>query len=120
MFHVKPKTLGFMTLGVWLAAVGSAAALSYELKRPPVPLDEETPPPISSPAAEAVVVWLPQTDPQAQDVLLISETTIVGAIPRGVKPLALTPAPAYKDITEMHCAEWRELSAGSGHVQICD
>jgi hypothetical protein len=120
MFHVKRRTLGFVTVRVWLAAIGSAAALSYELKRPPVPLVDDELPPISSPAVAAFVVALPRTAPEAEDTLLMPEITIAGNLPRRVKPVMPAPARAYRDITEMHCDEWRELSMGSGRVQICD
>jgi hypothetical protein len=67
----------------------------------------------------AVVVALTRTAPDVEDVLLIPEITIAGSVPRRVNPLARAPH-AYRDITEMHCDEWRELSMGSGRVQICD
>jgi hypothetical protein len=58
------------------------------------------------------------TKPVVQDVLQIPEITITARAPMKAKRVDATPA--FRDISEMRCDEWRELSAGSGRVQTCE
>src|SRR5580704_14554635 len=105
------------TLGVWIAAVGSVAALTYDLNRPlhfegapstEVATPDQTPQPLAEPASVA------------PPVLYLPTITIVGH--REAFPLAApAPKPAKaKDISEMNCGDWRGLDMGRGQVQVCE
>jgi hypothetical protein len=108
----KGTVLTAITVFVWIAAVGSAAALTYNLNRPLVyPNDGAPPPPISSPAVlalESAAITMPTPE--------IHVATAAGRRAAVPSPVAREP----RDIAAMHCSEWHELQAGSGHVQICD
>jgi hypothetical protein len=108
---------------VWVAAVGSAAALTFDLNRPLVfphdvdnvvdkEADEEAPPPIgSSPAVlalESAAITMP-----------IPEINVATRAGRQTA-VRLTAPREPRDIGQMHCSDWREMQAGSGRVQICD
>jgi hypothetical protein len=122
MRTLKTRAIAILTVGVWTAAVGSAAALTYDLNRP-LKWKGETPE-LSSPTGEAspqpVTVAPVATAPSAaqeETVLQVPTITIVGRPPpRSVA----APAPTTRDISEMRCAEWRDLDMGSGHVQVCE
>ncbi|HWW88580.1 MAG TPA: hypothetical protein VNZ26_33530 [Vicinamibacterales bacterium] len=112
---MKRRTAIAVTVGVWVAAVGSAAALTYDLNRPihlpgataqlAVPINAE-----QAPVAEPVL--------ELQPVLYIPTITVVGQMPH--RPgVTREPNPAI-DIPWMHCADWRELDMGSGRVQVCE
>jgi hypothetical protein len=104
-----------VTVGVWVAALGSAAALTYDLNRPmhlagarsqlAMPINAE-----QAAVAEPVLELRP--------VLYIPTITVVGQLPHG-PGVTREPKPAV-DISRMHCADWRELDMGSGRVQICE
>jgi hypothetical protein len=123
MVHLKPRMLGFLTVAVWFAAIGTAAALTYQLSRPPVPQDDSLPT-SAAPAAAAVVFSKPAVQPveptvqPVEEVLQIPEVTIVARAPAKAKWAA--PSRVARDISEMRCDEWRELTAGSGRVQTCE
>ena len=121
MGSFKGRTVLALTVGVWLAAIGSAAALTYELNRP---LSGRLSSAASSTVTSSVVapsnlrrVTAPEVA-QAQSVLYIPVITIVGQTPRRA-PLLRGPNVA-RDISKMNCADWRELDMGSGHVQTCE
>jgi hypothetical protein len=116
MTNMKSRTAILVTLGVWLAAVGSAAALTYDLNRP-LPLVDATP------RLEAQVDPTPAaltdsvSEPPSVPVLHVSTLTVVRSAPSpavGVRPKSTT------EISQMHCADWRELNMGSGRVQVCE
>jgi hypothetical protein len=112
----KTKWIALATSGgVWLVAVGSAAALVYKF----------------NPPAE-----LPGAGYQMASPIVAKHATVKGAVEEAtvnvlrVPPVTIfgryTPPPprpatgaAPRDIREMQCSEWRELQAGSGSVQIC-
>jgi hypothetical protein len=113
MTEMKKSTAIAVTVAVWVAAAGSAAALAYDLNRPlsggaasqlVVPL-----------SAERAAVAKPAQEPER--VLYIPTITIVAQAPR--RP-AVSSAPKPRDLSQMHCANWRELDLGSGHVQVCE
>lgn len=107
-----------VTAGVWVTAVGSAAALTYDLNRP---------------LRSANVTWHRSTRLAAQpntsvsaDVESLSEHQTMLRIPtitivaESVEShAAVAPAPVT-DISQMSCSDWRELDIGSGHVQVCE
>jgi hypothetical protein len=103
-----------MTVLVWLGAIGSAAALTYDLSRPLVVSEAGPSPPMPPPPT------LPAA-PDALDATAVATREIKG-IARVHRPAPASSAPLRtpRDIAKMHCSEWRDLSAGSGRVQICD
>ena len=116
MLAMNKKTASAVTLGVWIAALGAAGALAYTLNRAPHWTDaaRQVAPSAAAPASEVL------TDPVPgwPSVLYVPPVTIVGHVQR---PLARAPTlPPAKDIARMHCADWRGLDIGSGHVQVCE
>jgi hypothetical protein len=119
MRALTKRALVALTVSVWIAAVGSAAALTYDLNQPlqwrTAPSDA-SPPAGASPVLAAVAPAAPVAA-REEAVLRIPTVTIVGRIaPRAVP----APAPTTRDISEMRCKEWRDLDMGSGHVQVCE
>jgi hypothetical protein len=115
MVPMRKRTAVAVTLGVWIAALGSAAALTYDLNRAPN-LASVTAQPTTPSAAAPVAVVRPTSN--TQPVLVIPTFTIVGTIHHSV---ANAPKPERPvDISQMRCADWRELNIGSGHVQMCE
>jgi len=114
---IPRKRILALTVAVWLAAAGSAAALTYELNRPLV----ERPFPAASaprtPAASPPGVT-DQAEPSESLVLRLPPITI--AAPAVHRPLVAPIQKKPRDISAMGCAEWRDLDMGSGHVQICE
>jgi len=113
MKAMKRGTALAVTLGVWVAALGSAAALTYDLNR--VPNVAQSPEPavaVIAPRQAAPVK--PAAEPQP--VLTIPTVTIVAQAPR--MPVAKVAKPRV-DISAMRCSDWRSLDMGSGRVQIC-
>ena len=120
MAPMKKRTAIAVTVGVWMAALGSAAALEYDLNRAPH---------LSRPHL-ASVTSLPATPltaappafallaSEVQPVLVIPTITIVGSMRRSVDREP-QPVPAV-DISNMTCTDWRGLDIGSGHVQVCE
>jgi hypothetical protein len=109
--------LAAMALGVWLTGAASAAALTYELGRPPTPADGTTDVLMSKAAAPE------QARPEG--TIAVSPPGHALRHPHVAPPLSApspftTTPPAPRDIDEMNCAEWRELDMGSGHVRICE
>jgi len=104
-----------LTLGVWVAALGSAGALIYDLSRP-LPSADATPR-VAEPANlghDAIVEQVSELSP----VLFIPTITVVGQRPlRALVTAGKRPA---IDISHMRCADWRELDMGSGQVEVCN
>lgn len=116
MLAMNKKTATVVTLGVWIAALASAAALAYVVNRPPRWADTTghvATPAAPAPAAEA------RAEPMSEwpSVLYVPTITIVGHVHR---TMASTPArPPATDIANMSCTDWRGLDIGSGRVQVC-
>jgi hypothetical protein len=126
---MKPLTrrAAFGLAGVlWLAGIGSAAALTYELKRP-LALSPQVDV-VRVPSAESAAPPLDERVSQAPTgVLQLPPITIVGqAVPvhRPMAPPMAQPAALPQrvpiDISQMRCKEWSELEMGSGRVQVCE
>jgi hypothetical protein len=112
MASLKKISLG-VTAGVWMTALGSAAALAFVLNRP---LEPRTPiEPLT--AHESVGHLLDEVTPANRVVRMPPEPAptvlhVVAARPK--------PAPTHVDIEQMRCDDWRELTMGSGHVRVCE
>jgi hypothetical protein len=102
-------------LGVWLVGIGSAAALVAVLNAPLVSRIDKV-----LPTAPVVADVEPAT-PVTASVLTVAAVTIVGQRPRATRraPVEVKPD-VSRDISAMRCGEARELTMGSGHVQICE
>jgi hypothetical protein len=124
MRTMKKRTAIAVTAAVWLASLGSAAALTYELNRPlrdgraPSPIAASSMSATASAAEARAFAAESFSEPPVIDVPTI---TIVASVERHRRssPAASRAIPV-KDISEMHCADWRSLDMGSGHVQICE
>jgi hypothetical protein len=113
MNPMKKHTALAVTVGVWIAALGSAAALTYDLNPTPRPAPE-APSGLTATTPKPSLPVKPAAEPSP--VLMIPPVTIVAAVPRA--PVAKAAKPPV-DITAMHCADWRSLDMGSGRVQVC-
>jgi hypothetical protein len=106
-----------VTLGVWTAALSAAAALSYDLNRPLHPqnaaarAEHVAPAPLEQP----VQMEITSSPPSVVTVTPLDRATTeprhIAAPPKVTKT---------KDLSDMHCADWRGLNMGRGHVQVCD
>jgi hypothetical protein len=120
MVPTKKRTSVAVAVGVWIAALGSAAALTYDLNRTPRPASETSRPTTPSTAAPVAVV---QRASEPQPILYIPTITIVGSIRRSVADAPRPEGTAdtkMRDISKMRCEDWRGLDIGSGHVQVCE
>ncbi len=118
MKPMKKRTAIAVTVAVWMAALGSAAALTYDLNRTPHIAKAHLANVTSQTAfpSSAAPTALTQPAPEAQPVLYIPTITIVGTLRR---PVDSKQVPAT-DISKMRCTDWRGLDIGSGHVQVCE
>jgi hypothetical protein len=118
MRPMNKRTAIAVTVSVWIAALGSATALAYDLNRTPHlarPHSANVTSQFATPAPAAPTVFAPPA-PEVQSVLYIPTITIVGSMRRADSE---KPAPRA-DISEMRCTDWRGLDIGSGHVQVCE
>jgi hypothetical protein len=113
---IPRKRIMAITVGVWLAAAGSAAALTYELNRPLVerPLSTATAPSSRAPSSPTAI---DRAEANELFVLQLPPITIVAQAPHRAVVARTEKKP--RDISAMRCAEWRDLDMGSGHVQVC-
>lgn len=116
MAGMKKRTAIAVTVGVWVASLGSAAALTYDLNRPlyyPVStISQRTVPALDTRSGTVV-----EPVQEVQRVLYVPTVTIVATLRR--PPVARRATQAV-DISAMHCSEWRDLDMGSGRVQTCE
>jgi hypothetical protein len=117
MLAINEKSATAVTFGVWIAALGSAAALAYTLNRAPHARDivSQVEAPLATAPAPAALAA--ESVSESPSVLYLPTFTIVGQVRRSL-PSAPAPHPA-SDIAKMHCTDWRGLDIGSGHVQVC-
>jgi hypothetical protein len=112
MAILKQRTAINVTVGLWLAAAGSAAALTHQLNRGTDP--------------RAAVAWSfgePARAPLAeQRVLYVGPVVITAPWPKSpVSVRAPAPStPIARDVYEMGCTHSRELDIGSGRVEFCE
>lgn len=121
MLTMKNRTAVAVTLGVWLAAIGSAAALTYDLNRPllPEPVTARLVEPLHAAHSAAITE---ATSPREHLLVVPTITLVAQNVQRTHAPVVneAVATPSLRDISQMHCADWRELDMGSGHVQVCD
>jgi hypothetical protein len=114
MASLKKRTAIAVAVGLWLAAAGSAAALSHHLNHG---LGARAP---GFEVARSSGAHAP-ADLAEQRVLYVP-LIVIGA-PWPHRPASVsTPAPstpAARDVSEMDCAYSRELDMGSGRVEAC-
>lgn len=115
MTSMKRRTAIIVGVGAWIAALGSAGALTYDLNRA-LPLAG----PRSELAAQvnAAPTALVESAPAEPPVLYVSTFTVVGEPPRR-RVVTVKPKPV-PEISQMDCADWRELDMGSGRVRVCE
>ncbi len=113
---IPRKRIMAITVGVWLAAAGSAAALTYELNRPLVERPSLAASAPSSRAASPPTV-IDRSETKESFVLQLPPITIVAQAPH--RAVVARTEKKARDISAMRCAEWRDLDMGSGHVQVC-
>jgi hypothetical protein len=113
---IPRKRIMAITVAVWLAAAGSAAALTYELNRP---LVERPWPAAIAPSSRAASppTAIDRSEPKESFVLQLPPITIVAQAPH--RAAVARAERKARDISAMRCAEWRDLDMGSGHVQVC-
>jgi hypothetical protein len=112
MAGMKYRTALAVTVGVWIAAVGSAVALAYELNRPLHSVDHVSQPAVPTLDATSALV----VEPAQESIVYLPTLTIVGRA-RAAPVARRTTLPI--DIPAMDCVEWRDLDIGSGRVQVC-
>lgn len=90
MTSMKRRTAIAVTLGVWIAALGSAGALTYDLERArPV---ERLTLPLAPPVRAAPAVVVLESSIAEPQVLYVRTITVVGRVPRR-SVVAVTPEP---------------------------
>jgi hypothetical protein len=114
MANKKIPTAIAVTLGVWIAALGSAAALTYDLNRP-LYARGTTGPPIEVPLNQTQLAPAKRIS-VAQPVLDVRPFTIIGRY----RPTLPRVPKTFDNLSGKKCADWRELEMGSGRVQLCE
>jgi hypothetical protein len=109
----KKWTAIAVTVGVGIAAVSAAAALTYELNRP-LHLAGATSQ-LATPVSPAPAAFIQAVSGPAP-MLYVPTITVVGR----QRPWVVGARRAAVDISEMRCADWRALDMGSGRVQVCE
>jgi hypothetical protein len=112
MASLKKIAVG-VTVGVWMTALGSAAALAFVLNRPLEPRTAVEPL-----TAHASVGHL--LGAEAPPVLLADPP--LRPVPTAVHVVQVVrpkPAATHVDIEQMRCDGWRDLTMGSGRVRVC-
>jgi hypothetical protein len=114
MASLKKRTAIAVTVGLWLAAAGSAMALTHRLNRglgaraPGFAIAPSSGDPAPVALAEQRVLYVP--------------SIVIGApwphSPARVSPPA-SSTPVARDVSEMGCSHSRELDMGSGRVEAC-
>jgi hypothetical protein len=114
MANKKIPTAIVVTLGVWIAALGSAAALTYDLNRPLYL--RSTTPPFEVPSNATTQAAAAEPISTGPPVLYLPPVTIVGRY----HPIAARVPRMFADTAGEQCTDWRELEMGSGRVQLCE
>jgi hypothetical protein len=114
------KRILVLTASVWLAASGSAAALTYELNRP---LSTDGAVQVSTAPSSAAPLLPIGPEGVGTASVYLAPVTGVGRPPQrraAVGSESRETGAAHRDIGAMRCADWRDLDMGSGHVQVCE
>jgi len=111
---MKKRLAIAVTVGVWLAALGSAAALSYHWNRAShlTSVAEPSAPPLSAAPAS-----FSEPVSESQPVIYVPTLTIRG---RPHEPSTRSSSKQTVGMSEMNCADWRGLDMGSGRVRVCE
>jgi hypothetical protein len=115
---MKKGTMVAITIAAWLAAMGSASALTYELNRPLrlAPAASVVPAPPHA-AQEGVRAPAAERLPALAPVLYLPLVTIVA--PR-LPAVAMKAPSTVPESPPMLCSDWRALDMGSGRVRTCE
>jgi hypothetical protein len=65
-------------------------------------------------------LWTPANTLSIPTITIVSKGPRRSVAPKVVSEAQPDPSESLPDIAQMHCAEWRELDMGSGHVQVCE
>jgi hypothetical protein len=114
MARMKKRLAIAITLAVWLAALGSAAALSHHWSRASHLTSVAGP---SAPPLSAAPAAISEPGSELQPVLYVPTVTIRRR-PHG--PSTLSSPKEAIGLSEMNCADWRGLDMGSGRVRVCE
>ncbi len=110
----KVSTAMAVTLGVWIAALGSAAAVTYRMNRPLRVMATTAIQVPSDPMPEAVA----EPESVMQSVLYIPAVTIVG---RAFHLAAAAPASnALEDLSHQQYVDSPELEMGGVRLPMCE
>jgi hypothetical protein len=112
MASLKKMAVG-ATVGVWMTGLGSAAALAFVLNRPLEPRTLVEPTTAHASVGHLLAEEAPVRIEHALPQPVLTVVHVVRSMP------APKPAPTHVDIEQMRCDDWRELTMGSGHVQVC-
>ena len=113
--NISERTLALaVAAGVWLAGFGVAGAVGYKLVGPRA-FTSAYVAPRTAQVGDPVDAML-----EAPVTLELDTVWLFGQRPH-FAPTAAEPKPnVARDISEMTCTGWRDLEAGSGHVQLCE
>lgn len=108
----KQAVLLAVTVGVWTAAAGSAAALAYDLRHPVLHSAA-----LSVPRVHHEASPTPRILDAPNEIVIPAITITAPAAP----PTKFRATVAHERIqtTQTHCTKWHELQMGSGHFQFC-
>jgi hypothetical protein len=115
----KKLSAAIVSVGVWTAALASAAVHTYEFHRTPHFVATAPQSAATLNAAPALLVR-PVSEPQP--LLSVPSITIVARSNRpSHRPSAASPPKATTGVFGgMTCTSWRELDMGSGRVRVCE
>jgi hypothetical protein len=99
-------------LAIWAAALGSAGALAYTLNRPPNPVAK-----IGQVAYAAMLPSLAEPRPAPPNDETSFAPLVVHKAKRAQPRPAAAPPPA-RDLSEMRCTNWEDLTQGMASVQV--
>jgi hypothetical protein len=109
------KTKLVMTAAaMWAGGFAATAALAYVVQHPAAAP--------TTAIAGAMPTWtelVPIAEvpaPEPERIIVLPTVEIVGT----VTPAVVTPPPRPRDISEMHCSDWKPLEQGSNSVRLCE
>lgn len=114
MARMKKRLAIAVTVAIWLAALGSAAVLSYQWNRASHLTSVADP---SAPRLSAAPASFSEPVSELQPVIYVPTVTIRG---RPHEPSTRDSSKPAVSMSEMNCADWRGLDMGSGRVRVCE